>query len=77
MGATVEKTVNVDNRVLSGVPDVLQTNQTVTVVGMISETLWTDTAAGFYVRVNTAGVITWATMAGAASAAPGAGAKPA
>ena len=44
-----------------------------------TESLWTDDSSAFYVRVETPGVTapTWLTYTGAASAAPGAGARPA
>jgi hypothetical protein len=59
MGDTVSKEVNTPNRV-------------VTVVGQgpISETVWTDDSARFFVRVNQAGVISWFFSDGSAAPAP-------
>ena len=42
-----------------------------------TETLWTDNTGNYFVRVDTAGVISWTTMLGGSTTAPGTGAKPA
>src|ERR1035437_6017408 len=44
--------------------------------GSFSETLWTDDSNVYYCRLDTAGVITWKTITGGASGAPGTGARP-
>ena len=43
----------------------------------LAENLWTDDSGAFYVRVDTGSAISWLTPAGAASAAPGTGVRPA
>lgn len=48
-----------------------------TVAADVDETLWTDDSGAYYVRINSDGVISWTDMSGAASAAPGVGARPA
>ena len=42
-----------------------------------SDTLWTDDSGAFYIRTDDAGTITWFTISGGASSAPGTGARPA
>lgn len=41
-----------------------------------SETIWTDDTGARFIRVDAGGTITWTDVAGNASAAPGAGARP-
>lgn len=41
------------------------------------ETLWTDDSNAYYVRIDNAGTITWATPTGTTSSGPGTGARPA
>ena len=42
-----------------------------------SETLWTDDSSAYYVRLDSGNTVSWTTPAGAASAPPGVGARPA
>lgn len=42
-----------------------------------SETLWTDSSGSYFIRVDNGATLSWYTPTGAASAAPGAGIKPA
>lgn len=48
-----------------------------TLQGQRAETLWTDDTGAFFVRVDSVGTITWTTLSGTASSAPGSGARPA
>jgi len=42
-----------------------------------SETIWTDDSGAYYIRLDSGSTISWTTPAGAASSAPGTGARPA
>jgi hypothetical protein len=42
-----------------------------------AETIWTDDSNAFFVRVDNGGTISWLTISGGASSAPGTGARPA
>ena len=42
-----------------------------------AETIWTDDTNAFFVRIDNGGSISWLTISGGASAAPGTGARPA
>jgi hypothetical protein len=81
MGLTVSPDVNVDNRVLTGVPDVVHVDGITGGVGgsttIVTESLWTDDNGIFYIRVNTGGTITWTFANGTATSAPGASGRPA